>query len=199
MQEAKLYSSTQIKSYTKDAHLETERLLIPLLKNLSSTEDYVHILQMFYGFYQPLEKAIEPYLLPILPDLQERRKSTWLVRDLKNLRIKPTANVCANVPLIDSPFKALGAMYVLEGSTLGGPIIAKMVHSNPAIAIDDAALGFFSGYKDNNLQMWQVFLSFLEETITNEEELKKTMEAARETFIALKNWILNYSHANQLR
>jgi heme oxygenase (biliverdin-IX-beta and delta-forming) len=189
--------SLQIKHQTKEAHLETERSLIPLLKSIRSKDDYGKVLQLFYGYYAPLEEKIESVITEEeLPDLKDRRKASLLHHDLSNLQIKWKPDLCTDLPTVDHLPQAFGALYVLEGSTLGGVIISKMLQSNPHAALDHTVLQFFSGYGEDNMLMWERFQEHLQQAINNDDELQLAIAAANETFLKLKKRILNYSNVS---
>ncbi|RYY93647.1 MAG: biliverdin-producing heme oxygenase, partial [Chitinophagaceae bacterium] len=110
-----------LKQETDQRHRALEDRLRPHFGQLTSVDAYAQLLRSFYGFYAPLETAIEERLpAGLLPDLGLRRKAALLLSDLEALG-KPVAGIplCA-APSLDSPDAALGALYVLEGSTLGG-------------------------------------------------------------------------------
>lgn len=195
MTNAELVARTEvIKKETKIAHAETEKILIPQLKNIQSKDDYARILQMFYGYFTPLQSRIEKFIDDRnLPDINERRKVAAIETDLFSLGVKEKPDICTQLPAIHHPLQALGALYVIEGSTLGGAIIAKMLQNNTALQATDAMLNFFKGYGEDTMQMWQAFKSFLENKIETDDDLAQVIVAANETFVKLKAWMLNYN------
>ncbi len=183
----------EIKSRTKQAHKETEALLIPKLKSIKSKEDYATILGMFYGFYKPLQGQIEEYInAENLPDIKQRRKEIVLEQDIFNLHVVKKLHICEDLPTIHHLLQAFGALYVIEGSTLGGAIILKMLRKNENVNIPENALQFFNGYGDQNLAMWQGFKEHLFLQLRREEDVETVANAANETFVKLKNWMLNF-------
>lgn len=185
-----------LKHETKVAHLETEHILVQRLKKIQKKEDYAAILKMFYGYFAPLEKLVDNYIgKHLLQDIDERRKASRLQNDLVALGVTNKPDICAELPTIQNSSHAFGALYVLEGSTLGGEIIVKMLKANPALQIQDAALSFFYGYGENNKLMWQRFQKALHQHIGDSNKLLEVTMAANETFRCLKNWMLNHHHA----
>ena len=163
----------EIKSRTKQAHKETEALLIPKLKSIKSKEDYATILGMFYGFYKPLQGQIEEYInAENLPDIKQRRKEIVLEQDIFNLHVVKKLHICEDLPTIHHLLQAFGALYVIEGSTLGGAIILKMLRKNERVTIPDKE---------------HLFLQ-----LRREEDVETVANAANETFVKLKNWMLNF-------
>jgi heme oxygenase len=174
-----------VKNATQTVHEEVEGLLLPALASIRTTEDYDSILKMFYGYFFPLEKQIENYIhAGNLPDIKERRKAASILHDLRQIG-QPTENLflCDALPAINNPAQAFGALYVLEGSTLGGKQIAKMLAKNPAIP--DGATRFFSGYGEQTGSRWKAFL----EVFNQQSQKEEVTAAATETFYFLKGWM----------
>ena len=179
----------QLKQETKTAHQETEKVLVQHLKQIRSKKDYAAILKTFYGYFEPLERLIHTYISHTdLPDINERRKASRLQDDLVALEINGKPDICQILPTIQNNSHAFGALYVIEGSTLGGEIIVKMLKANTAICLEEAALGFFYGYKEYNHTMWQKFQTALQEHV-NDHNIQHVINAANETFRLLKNWM----------
>lgn len=174
-----------VKNATHTVHEEVEGLLLPALTSIHTTEDYAGILKMFYGYFHPLETRIEKQLHEgELPDLHERRKAASILHDLQQIG-QPTENLflCQTLPAINNKAQAFGALYVLEGSTLGGKQIAKMLAKNEAIP--EGATRFFSGYGEQTGSRWKAFLEVFNQQPGQEE----IMTSATNTFYFLKGWM----------
>lgn len=182
-----------IKKETRQAHIETEQLLVPRLKSIKTKEDYAEVLCIFYGYFKPLQEKIEVYVNEkALPDIAERRKAAVLERDIFYLEVKRMPDICSDLPTIHHLLQAFGALYVIEGSTLGGEIITKMLRKNTSVILPENTLHFFRGYEEHNVMMWQRFKASLQKHISNEDQLYQLVHAANETFIKFKNWILKF-------
>ncbi|RYY67300.1 MAG: hypothetical protein EOO12_01550 [Chitinophagaceae bacterium] len=148
----------QLKEDTRAVHEALEARLLPILENLTHGKAYARLLRAFYGFYQPLETRIAEQLsLARLPDLGGRRKASWLLEDLAALG-EPApglADIPGQLPPIDGEAAAWGALYVLEGSTLGGRIICRMLEKQ----LPGAPLRFFAGYGTQTGPYWTAFLA----------------------------------------
>lgn len=183
----------EIKNKTKQAHLETEHLLIPKLKSIQSKEDYAAILSMFYGFFSPLQQRIESHITKqTLPDIEQRRKAAVIEQDIVSLHVSQKLDICEDLPTIHHLLQAFGALYVIEGSTLGGEIISKMLRKNDNVNIPENALQFFKGYGEQNLAMWQSFKEFMLQQIHSDTDVAIVTDAAKDTFVKLKNWMLKF-------
>ena len=75
--------------------------------------------------------------------------------------VPPVARM-SELPSIRSHQHALGALYVIEGSTLGGKIISKMI-SHQIPSTDGHGLTFFNSYGDDTITMWERFKVILDD------------------------------------
>jgi heme oxygenase (biliverdin-IX-beta and delta-forming) len=153
--------------------------------------DYIRVIEKFWGYYRPMENCLArfPELASWLPDLPRRSKLPLLERDLCALglddgRLKYLP-LCHELPTCTDAAAALGCLYVLEGSTLGGQVISQHLKRTLDIDAQNGA-AFFNGYKDETKFMWQVFRENLTAAQADEEVL---VQSACETFITLEHWL----------
>jgi heme oxygenase len=180
--------SDHLKVYTQSAHQQLEKKLVMKMKQVNTPAGYIKLLGLFYTYYHALEKNLQPYLN--IPDASERRKADAILADIKALGGE-LPGISHNVPqpMVNNYAQALGAAYVLEGSTLGGIIIAKMISKQLGIP---AATGFsfFSGYGDATVEMWNKFRNFLNALPTAQHFA--AAEAAKNTFLTFNEWATTY-------
>lgn len=180
--------SLALKETTKNPHQQLEKIVIHKLKGIKATSDYIAILNFFYGFIRPLEEKIARVMdESLLPDYGQRRKSDTLLADLDYLQSDLERPVTSNLPEITNTYQAIGALYVLEGSTLGGEIISKMLSDKLRLDTRDG-LSYFVAYGDNNRSMWQKFQQMLDD-ILDAKAQAEVLKAAEQTFIKFKNWL----------
>lgn len=178
-----------LRTETKAAHQALEKALIPGIKHATTPETYAHILKIFYGYFKAMEPLLDAQLSDaIVPAYQQRRKSNAAVDDLRSMNISGNLAVATDLPAISSIPQALGAMYVLEGSTLGGRVITRMLMQSMNFS-DEAHLQFFSGYGDKTEAMWGSFLEALNKHANDEGTRQEIIRAATETFSKFKSWI----------
>jgi heme oxygenase len=179
-----------IRLETKSAHQELEKLIVPQIKSIKSKDDYIEVLKLFYGYFKPVEDRLDKYLSDTdVPGYSQRRKSSSILSDIAALGEGISMPVCNDIPEINSKEEAWGAMYVLEGSTLGGQIISNMI-KKVLVMNDDSSLSFFKGYGNESEQMWKSFTETLNNSTTGDKQ-DITVGTAKETFIKFKNWVQN--------
>jgi heme oxygenase len=178
----------QLRTYTREEHTAMEKHLMERIRLVRTVNDYGQLLSIFYGFYASLEQLVIPFTEQMeIHDMQERRKAASLAADLLyfdvNLR---EVELCAELPPIKSFTQALGCLYVTEGSTLGGKIIARILSEKLQISSTNG-FSFLLSYGENVVQMWEKFKIYLQRPFTA-EQAEEVMGAANNTFITLKNW-----------
>ena len=171
--------SVNIKDATKVAHQELEKKVILKLKAVRSDEDYADMLKHFFAYFRAVEQAIAPYInSELLPDHADRRNSEYLKRDIEELGLKVDELPTVRVPKVENTLQALGAMYVMEGSVMGGPIIVQMLAKYGVVK----GMSFFSGYGEATGAMWGKFVSVMNAQASNSAEEALAINAANETF-----------------
>lgn len=156
----------------------------------SSLSAYRDLLARLYGFHA----GWEPHVAVILADpkfFQRRRKVELLERDLGFLGI--TRAEIDRLPLCDpivpmrTPAEALGSMYVMEGSTLGGIIIARQVERSLGLGRRNGCR-YFRCYGDDTGPMWTNFRAELLARCGPDDE-GVVIATAQRTFEVLGSWL----------
>jgi heme oxygenase len=180
-----------LKQATRSAHHRIE-LALPFFDAGLTRARYIRVLQALYGFYAPVERlcelAVGPSEAPL--ELRTRRKIPLLDADLavlgqprRDLAALPS---CRLLPTVTLASQALGVLYVLEGATLGGQIIARRLHELLGIdALGGAA--FFASYGDRTREMWRRFAAQVERAPGF--DLAAALGAAVQTFETLEGWL----------
>lgn len=159
-------------------------------------ETYYSFLARAWGFYGPIEAAIERRLGGrwFGLDVRRRRKVALLARDLSVLGL-PAAEVralprCAAIPMLDGEAEAAGGLYVLEGATLGGRILARQVATRLGIDREGGGL-FLDGYGLDTADMWRSFGAALTQfAAAGARELSdRVVRGARDTFTCYDAWL----------
>jgi heme oxygenase len=181
----------ELRKQTTSAHQQLEKLVVARLKSIRSNQDYANLLKIFYAYFNRLEEAIKPYIsAEVLPDYADRRHAVSLANDIVSLGSSLTKLPKVSVPVIDSPIKALGALYVMEGSIMGGTIIIQMLAKHGLTE----GVSFFRGYGSETGGKWASFASVLDRYI-HRDFGQEAIESANQTFSNFANVFLQTSNA----
>jgi heme oxygenase len=180
----------RLKAATRAEHDAIEATLDFLGPDLDR-HAYQQRLARLFTFYEPLE----PLLAGAADwahwgiDFDARRKSAHLAADLRWLGHGPSASWprCAALPPLSSAAAAFGCLYVLEGATLGGRIIARHLVGTLGLGADSGA-GYFSAYGDRGGSMWKAFQAALTAFAEQTEDSEAIVASAVATFDALRLW-----------
>ena len=180
--------SEKLKEQTKSSHQNLERKLLKRLKIIEYKHEYAELLTYFYSFFGGLELCINKNLnFDTLPDYSFRRKTSSILNDLKSMdSALPVLALKDALPEISNHFQALGALYVIEGSTLGGQIICRMLREQ-INDVDPKWFSFFGGYGDQTYLMWDVFKQAID-VIRKPEDEEMVIESANDTFVQFSKW-----------
>lgn len=177
----------QLRTATRRVHAGVEAAL-PLVDPTLSRARYVEVVQAFQSFYAVLEPRIVAVVSTHDPELaiRDRAKLPLLARDLVALAAEPVS-MSRNVrmPDVHTPSHAIGALYVIEGATLGGQIIGKHLRERLGIGAATGA-AFFTGYAEATRGMWCRFTDHVDHR--SELDLQVTIETAIETFVTMTQW-----------
>lgn len=145
----------ELRTKTQELHskLERESCFADLMKADLSCGQYVAALNSLNTFLATLEPAMKAHLTR--SDYAYKPRLWCVQSDLEAL---------GHPPVLDIPLRtmtdteAMGAAYVIEGSTLGGKILHKRLQKQDFIA-NANALSYFSFYKENT---WSDYINWLE-------------------------------------
>jgi len=180
----------QLREATRARHTELDHAVYPIIQSIQSPADYARVLRMFYGYFQPVYEKMEPLISSvILPDYRIRRKPVAILDDLAVIgeQVGTVIALCPDTPVITTTAEAFGALYVLEGSTMGGKIIAKKIKENTGLSDDH--LSFFGAYRELNPAKWAIFIEALNHPHLQEES-SSLIDTATDTFNQFKNWVV---------
>ena len=181
---------TRLRKATESQHRKVERDL-DLLRASFGRDQYLVLLRRFYGFHQAWEPKVEARLESELPGFfAPRRKLHNIEADLRYLGAGTQDLVrvpkCEKLPSMESVGLALGSMYVIEGSSLGGRILARHFGERLGM-LPDAGCKFFAGYSERTSQMWSDFAEIMANRPAAEDD--DMLEAAVSTFEVVGEWL----------
>jgi heme oxygenase len=176
----------ELRVATREHHDRIERR-VDLTARLASIEDYRGLLARLHGFYAPLEVALAAHAGDIAGlDFHGRRKASLLLDDIAALG-GGEGPAAEDLPGVDSPERALGVLYVLEGSTLGGAVIGRMARERLGVTRERGA-SFFGAYGGSVGSRWRAFGNAVEDH-TGGTAPAEMREAAIGCFASLEDWL----------
>ena len=143
----------------------------------AATEQF---LGKLYGFLLPYETQLRRHDFGPEWQLELRQRAHLLREDLPGAASLP---LCPTLPPLGTRAQVLGALYVLEGSTLGGQVITRQLAK--------AGIGqrrYFAGHAERTGPLWQSFCQLLAAEATDDNQAE-IVQSAIQTFQALHAWI----------
>jgi len=188
----------ELRRETADLHRRLEDDL-GLLESELSLDRYRRVLELFFGFYAPIEAGLArtasagpPLGLPL------RNRRALLEGDLLSLGLsrREIADLprCTDLPRLACAEDLAGCLYVLEGACLGGLVIAPALRERLGVAKDSGA-SFFIGDADGTTARWRVFVAWLESLARTSSATAGIIASARATFLAFARWVESHAEA----
>lgn len=177
--------SEYLKQNTAEYHNAAEKLFNSekIFNKTFTLEDYRKIIHTNYLMLLHSEDIIFSSLSDKFNEklqLNERKKLPLIEKDLSGLALEnqePSLNL-----EFENEHEALGAMYVIEGSTLGGNVIAKQLSKTEGF--DQVTFNFFGCYQENTGSMWKNFKEVLD-TEVKEENYNEVLSGAKKLYMFL--------------
>jgi len=170
-----------LKSETQTLHdaIEKNHFMQKLEAKTFTLEDYKALLTLFYGLHYMAEKQLDAFEEL---DMPHRERCSHLREDLLSLgstegMLKKSYDTDLELN-IDTLSKAYGALYVLEGSRMGGMFLTKMLRSHLG---EDIPVSYFEGVKEKTPAYVGAFKTSINE---RERELhsKECIQCAKDVF-----------------
>lgn len=138
-----------------------------------------------YGFLQPYETALHRHAAAFAPawEVAHRRRAHLILADLARSLAAPGLPLCPALPPLHTLSQLLGAMYVVEGSTLGGQFITRRL-AQAGIPLRR----YFTGYGERTGPLWKAFCRLLSEAAPPADPDDIVASACR-TFTLLDTWL----------
>jgi heme oxygenase len=179
----------RLRQETRSAHGELDESL-HLIDRLSSLRQRANVLAGYHRFHQAAEAAIAPFLAAVADlDFAARRRSLLIAGGIGILGQEVLPDRAAS-PGITTQSEAFGALYVLEGSSLGGRVILKELKRR---GVSLAGLGFLDPYGFNTAPRWRSFLAILEREVISGEQQRDAVTGALNAFAFAKSCLCKES------
>ncbi|WP_295488068.1 biliverdin-producing heme oxygenase [uncultured Pseudomonas sp.] len=159
---------------------------LPFFSDAFDLHAYRRLVAAYHGFHAPLEARLSDY------QDDDRHKAPTLRRDLQALGLTvaqiDALPLCRDLPTITDHAHALGVMYVLEGSTLGGQVLKRAMAQRLGIDADSGG-GFLDVYGSATASRWRSFLQRLEQAPTSPAAVADSVACAVATFECFAQWL----------
>ncbi len=158
-----------LRAATRADHARVDALFSD--SDLASRAGYARFLARQAAAHLPVERAIDAAgAEALVPDWPARRRAPLLLADLADLG--PTTIAEERFLLPGGEAALLGAVYVLEGSRLGGAVLRQRV--GPGLPVRFLSPGRQGG--------WRSLVALLDCALRTESALAEAIEGARSTF-----------------
>jgi len=179
-----------LREATRPAHQALD-VALGLMDDGIGIAAYTRLLERFYGFWC----GWQPQMAGLMRDealLGPRRRLHLLAADLAALGLSPDAVRAlpwCPLPALRDASEALGSLYVMEGSTLGGRVILR--HVGNRLGLDgNAGCAYFAGYGTATSPMWRSFLLRLD--AADMLDAGRIAAGASATFRCLGEWLTRH-------
>jgi len=137
-----------------------------------------------YGFLAPYEAALRSHAAVLGPawEIAERQRAHLILQDLH--AAPGQLPLCSALPPLATVPQLLGAMYVLEGSTLGGQVLARQLAK-----AGSQQVRYFTGYGALTGPRWKAFCQLLGEAAPDAATEDEIVQSAIQTFQHLATWL----------
>jgi heme oxygenase len=192
------FLSVELRLSTAEAHRAVE-VDLGLPDSVADLEDYRRCLAAFYRLYRPLEAALAAFddWTSIGVEIAARAHTPRLAVDLSALGLDPQALPDARsaaLPVLSNFATALGALYVLEGSTLGGRVILRLLQERLGERIRDAS-AFFGGHGARTAESWKEFKQSLDRYgAAHPDRIRTVVDGANTSFRCIGSWMRHDQH-----
>ena len=181
---------TILKEATKTYHRQLEQLMYvdEIMNNTLTLPQYKQLLAINYLVNEEWENFLFTSLSTSLAaklHIEKRSKRNALLADMEELKIAIPKKTTTHHQLIISKNDAsiLGALYVLEGATLGGNIIYKKLATNAALTHLDLNFHYYQVYGNNLITYWKEFYEVLNQQPPETDAI--SVHAAQQMFASI--------------
>lgn len=159
----------QLRAATRAAHDRVDALFAG--HDLADAQQYGDFLVAHATAFLPAEQAIIEAGGSAIPTFQENRRSDALRADLADLGLRIPG--LRPVPDLKNWSAVLGSAYVLEGSRLGGAVLARQI--GPGLPRRFLSVRPPAGH-------WRAFIAYLNQQLADDQAVADATRSALETF-----------------
>lgn len=173
----------QLRTATRAAHdaLEAQPFNQAIQAGTITPALVSRMLEKMHGFLLPYEACLRQHHFAPAWEIERRQRAHLIAEDLGPAVAE--LPICGALPPLDTEAQVLGALYVLEGSTLGGQVIARQL-AKAGVPLQ----AYFRGNGDATGPLWKSFCQLLTDAATDDNS-PEIVESARLTFQQLDAWL----------
>jgi heme oxygenase len=161
---------------------------VPLMDEELDTDTYLSYLLKLHGIIAAWEEWAAPNAPAwIQPLLVARQRGQLLLLDLTWFGAEASGEARPALPKMSDAASLLGAMYVMEGSTLGGQLIGRHVERVLGLTAGQGN-AYFRGHNERTGQLWKEFCDALR-TKVPDHETDAVIGAAKAMFEVFGSWM----------
>lgn len=181
---------TALRNATSDLHREVGQL-IPFFEKGFDQEQFARWLCLMHPFYKELDDQFQLQDFLKLIGWEYNPRSALIERDLSLLETNLPVLSDSGRSLfqnIDTTYKRLGSLYVVEGSALGGQILLNALSPSIPMVYQHGS-AFLSPYGDATSERWTQFIECLGAFNYDEHSSTEIIHGASITFAKMSAWI----------
>lgn len=155
----------------------------------ASREQFAKFMRVQYRFHRDLDALYaNPSLAALIPDLAGRRRLPKIASDLADLGQPLPAEQPGKLNGDTSLPTALGWLYVVEGSNMGGAILFKMAREK--LGLDqNHGVSHLAAHPDGVARHWREFTAALDGVQLTPEQEDEAVQGAESAFLAVQGYV----------
>lgn len=180
--------SLRLKEATRDTHDRLDKRIMAE-DIFASQAQFARFLRVQYRFHRDVDALYtKPELVPLLPELDARRRLAQVTQDLRDLDTPLPAEAPGKLDSSTALPEALGWLYVAEGSNIGGTVLYKLASSKLGLNAEHGAR-HLAAHPDGAARHWREFTRALDEIALSEDEEARVFAAANQAFATVQGYV----------
>lgn len=186
---AKVDVLSVLRTGTWDLHKTLES--VPVFARLTGTsvtrDDYIRALDALRHCYAMIEAPLIQGLQQYAPAYPYIARLPLLHQDLSQLGYSASSSLPLKSTRIPNLPETLGALYTIEGSTLGGKRLIRHLQTKLAAAILADAMAFYQLDGKIDAHNWATTQILLQERLITSDDIEQAMKSARRILLLFIN------------
>lgn len=178
---------TRLREATKASHhaIDHHPALAPMVRSELTRDHYIDVLRAMTWIYRTLDPALAEALRHHCPGDAYRcsERTSWLAKDLAYFHRDGPLPPPWHPPVIESAPALVGRIYAVEGSTLGGQVIANCLAGSLRVGSNTGGR-MFHGHGPSTRDRWVEFQAFAARACPH-PDIETACDAANKMFAEL--------------